>query len=219
MAFPKDSTLSVTAPSGLNLRPAPSADALPLKATMPVGATVIASGASTNGFAEVSFQGVIGWASEQWLSAIDQSPVLAAGQYALTGSDVALRSVPVISQPPYGGGSNAIDMLAKGTIVNASGANRNGFAQVEVNNKIGWVSTRFLGPVGPQTGIHADGNAGVGLPGIATLPTPTPAPTPAALPPATGPNVAVDEAPGVLGTTSPWIGLIVLVIAAYYVAK
>ena len=61
---------SATTTADLNLRSGPGTDH-PVVLVMPAGSTVTVTGASTNGFAPVAYQGTYGWASEFYLIRAD----------------------------------------------------------------------------------------------------------------------------------------------------
>jgi hypothetical protein len=98
--------------------------------------------------------------------AISQVPFAGAGFYESTGSDVAVRSQPIVSSP---WGQNVIGTLQIGNVVKASGLVQSGggvdFAEVtsvfDVAGKPSWVATMYLTP-SKKTEISGGGGGGGG---------------------------------------------------------
>lgn len=108
-------------------------------------------------------------AKREGAGAISQVPFKGAGFYESTGSDVAVRSQPIVSVP-WGG--NVLGTLMPGDVVKASGLTQTGagveFAEVssvfDVTGKPSWVATMYLQP-SAKTQISGGGGGGAPAPG------------------------------------------------------
>jgi hypothetical protein len=204
----------VTAKSGLWLRSGPGTSYAQL-ALMPEGAIFAADGTSQGEWARGSFGGVTGWAAIAYLAPADAdlqstlADIQAAPALEITGEAVALRTGPVISQPPYGAGSNVITFTHKGEVVKNQSAIQNGFAYVTYKGQDGWMSVLYLKPTLAQPTEGA----------IAELPpSPAPAPSPPA-PPATKADVIQTEIGRVKGGGTVAAALLLAALGIYYLAK
>jgi hypothetical protein len=186
---------------------------------MPEGAIFAADGTSQGEWARGSFGGVTGWAAIAYLAPaeVDLQSTLADIQAApaleITGEAVALRTGPVISQPPYGAGSNVITFTHKGEVVRNQSAIQNGFAYVTYKGQDGWMSVLYLKPTlaQPTEGAIAE------LP--PSQPSPAPAPSPSPAPPATKADVIQTEIGGVKGGGTVAAALLLAALGIYYLAK
>lgn len=138
-----------TAP--LNLRAGPNV-AEPVLTVMPAGATVSVTGGPQGGFYPVSYSGMSGWASGDFLRFGGTAP--AAGT-ARTTTSLNFRTGPSTADP-------IIAVIPAGTTVTLTGESSNGFLSVSYNGRNGWAYAPFL-----ATG------------GAAPTPEPGPAPEPA----------------------------------------
>jgi hypothetical protein len=208
----------VTAKSGLWLRSGPGTSYAQL-ALMPEGAIFVADGTSQGEWARGSFgaQGssgsVTGWAASAYLAPAEidlrmLADIQAAPALEITGEAVALRAGPVISQPPFGAGSNVITFTHKGEVVKNQSAIQNGFAYVTYKGQDGWMSVLYLKPTLAQP---TEGT-------IAQLP-PSPAPSPSPAPPVTKADVIQTEIGGVKGGGTVAAALLLAALGIYYLAK
>jgi hypothetical protein len=147
---------------------------------------------------------------------ISNVPYQGAGTYVSTGSDVALRSEPVKSDPAFGpapsligGGSNVIELVQKGDVLDGTATDQNGFAFVthRMTGKQGWMSEMYLYPrdVDPAA-LALPQNVPVMPVQPAPGPQPEPAPEPAPGPSKTGAGAVV-------------LGLLLIVVVGYGLAK
>lgn len=160
---------TVTAQGGAWLREGPGTDYMQL-ALVPQGAQVTADGAEQAAFARVKYGPVEGWIASPFLAgaqpAADAQQVQASTNLEITGQDVALRQVPIISQPAYGPGSNVLVLTNKGEVVENLRATEGGFQRVGYKGQAGWMSLLYLRPT----------NARATMPGAGPGPLAGPAP-------------------------------------------
>ena len=102
---------------------------------MPKGATVTLTGAESNGFRPVSYNGIAGWAFSTFL-AIDTPPA-APRTPATTTDAVNLRSGPGTSY-------RVLAVMPSGVSVTVTGAATSGFFPITYNGYTGWASGDFL---------------------------------------------------------------------------
>jgi uncharacterized protein YraI len=100
---------------------------------MPDGARVELTGSSSNGFAQVIYQGTTGWASSQWLSTGGSSGSTA------TVFDGALNLRASASL-----GSAVLTVMPVGATVSLLGETSNGFSKVRFGGVEGWAYNAYL---------------------------------------------------------------------------
>jgi uncharacterized protein YraI len=100
---------------------------------MPDGARVELTGSTSNGFAQVIYQGTTGWASSQWLSSGWSSGSTA------TVFDGALNLRASASL-----GSAALTVMPDGATVTLLGETSNGFSKVRFGGVEGWAYNAYL---------------------------------------------------------------------------
>ncbi len=125
---------TATTTDTLNLRSGPDL-ASSILTVMPKGAAVTLTGAESNGFRPVSYNGIRGWAFSTFL-AIDTPPA-APSTPATTTDAVNLRSGPGTSY-------RVLAVMPRGVSVTATGASSNGFLPVTYNGYTGWASRDYL---------------------------------------------------------------------------
>jgi uncharacterized protein YraI len=124
--------------TALNLREQASTSSKVL-AVIPAGETVGYLGDSSNGFLAVSYQGMSGWAYEDFLE-----PSIIGGDDPTTiGSAVVTSAVNFRVGPSTG--HDVLDVLAAGTIVQIFDRVQNGFRFIVHDSQLGWVYDDFLG--------------------------------------------------------------------------
>ena len=132
--------------TALNLREQASTSSKVL-AVIPAGEIVGYLGDSSNGFLAVSYQGINGWAYEDFLT-----PAIIGGDDPSTiGSAVVTSAVNCRVGPSTG--HDVLDVLAAGTIVQIFDRVQNGFRFIVHDSQLGWVYDDFLG----QDGGSSDG--------------------------------------------------------------
>lgn len=126
-----------------------------------------------------------------------------------TGSDVALRRDPLISSPAFGDGSNVIELVGKGDIIDGTGRVQDGFAYVthRLSGEPGWMSVLYLTPSKAQSDVMVD---------IDYVPPAQPGPEEKT---DVTPVIAKEEAPRSSSGAAVVIGLLVLVAVGYGLAK
>lgn len=141
-------------------------------------------------------------------------PYQGAGVYVSTGSDVALRAAPVISNPEYGPGSNVAEMVQTGDLLDAAStvaeATQNvGFVAVKhrITGTEGWMSVLYLKPA-PE---YQD-------PGALAVPQGQPLPS-HPLDPVPGPGPGPAPKPSSGGGAAVVVGLLLIVAVGYGLAK
>jgi hypothetical protein len=151
---------------------------------------------------------------------ISQIPYQGAGTYASTGSDVALRDAPVISDPPFGpapgltgGGSNVEELVQKGDVLDGTADVQNAFARVvhRITGQEGWMSVKYLTPIAAN-------------PMALALPQPPPGdvlpgPPPTIVQPAPPPPTPEPAPSGGMGAGGVVLGLLLIVAVGYGLAK
>ncbi len=100
---------------------------------LPDGARVELTGSASNGFTQVIYQGVTGWASSQWLTT-GGSPGSTA---TVIDGELNLRSNASTS-------ASVLTVMPDGAIVTLLGQSSNGFAQVRYNGTEGWAYAIYL---------------------------------------------------------------------------
>jgi uncharacterized protein YgiM (DUF1202 family) len=144
-------TGSARTTSNLNLRAGPSTGNRILL-TMPSGSTVTRTGETSNGFAEVTYQGTTGWASTEYLTSgggggnegggAGNDPGSGNAGTAYTTSSLNLRSGPSTSD-------RVLLVMPSGAEVTLTGADRNGFLGVNFNGTRGWASSQYISTTAP----------------------------------------------------------------------
>jgi len=124
--------------TALNLREQASTSSKVL-AVIPAGEMVGYLGDRSNGFLAVSYQGINGWAYEDFLT-----PAIIGGDDPSTiGSAVVTSAVNFRVGPSTG--HDVLDVLAAGTIVQIFDRVQNGFRFIVHDSQLGWVYDDFLG--------------------------------------------------------------------------
>jgi len=151
----------------LNLRSGPStADAV--VTVMPPGATVTATGADSNGFTPVTYNGAAGWAFAAFLQPAGTTPPPVddsnpGGGSATTTSDLNLRAGPSTADA-------VLAVMPPGASVILSGEENNGFLGVSYNGTAGWAFAEFLQTSGaPPPSTDPGPTPGDGSGGTATV--------------------------------------------------
>lgn len=124
--------------SALNLRTKARTNA-PVKLVMPANALVVDLGVSSNGFRKVSYQGVRGYASADYLTPANggsSDPITIIGT-AVTTSSVNLRYGPSGSSP-------ILAVLPKGKSVQIGSLVTGGYRQVKVDGEVGFIYDDYL---------------------------------------------------------------------------
>jgi uncharacterized protein YraI len=138
--------------SALNLRAGPGLS-YAVALVMPEGAGVQLTGSAESGFLGVIFDGLNGWASNEYLTPGDSGsdPGSGDGGTAYTTSALNLRAGPSVT--------NGVKLVMPyGAEVALSGEERNGFAGVRYDGTSGWASLDYLSSSPPGS----DGGASTG---------------------------------------------------------
>jgi uncharacterized protein YraI len=125
---------TATTTDALNLRTGPGAT-FSVILVMPRGAEVILTGQTSNGYRSVSYNGVNGWASADYLAAEGTVPVPAGTATAI--DRLNLRSGPDTS-------SSVLTVIPNGAVVTLTGQSSNGFRSVSYNGYTGWAFEAYL---------------------------------------------------------------------------
>lgn len=142
--------------SALNLREGPDTSAMVL-VVIPAGANISINGGAEVGFYPVTWDGVSGWASAEFISAggnVNQ-PAVGGNGSATATSAVNFRTGPGMGYP-------IIAVIPAGMDVPVTGESADGYLRVIYSGFLGWASAEFL-------------TSGEGAP----VPDPEPAPEPA----------------------------------------
>ncbi len=135
---PPSSGITATVIDGaLNLRASASTSA-GVVTVLPDGATVTLSGATSNGFSRVTWNGNTGWAYSLYLKTGDDGGGSGNGTFA-TVFDGALNL-----RSGAGTGYGVVRVLPDGARVELTGSTSNGFAQVIYQGTTGWASSQWL---------------------------------------------------------------------------
>lgn len=126
-APPSTGGKTVQTTDSLNLRKGPSTTSAVLT-VMPAGASVTLTGGSQNGFLEVTYNGMTGWASADYLTDFPTATV---------DSALNLRSSPSLDAP-------VLAVMPGGAKVQLLGANQGGFSKVSYNGQTGWAYSAYL---------------------------------------------------------------------------
>jgi uncharacterized protein YraI len=123
----------------LNLRSTASADGAVLE-VMPDGATVALAGQSVSGFLSVSYQGVSGWASADFLDI--GGPVAEAGTHVkVIDGALNLRSAGSTD-------AEVLQVLDDGAELTLTGKISGGYLEVTFDGVSGWAFASYLAPLG-----------------------------------------------------------------------
>ncbi len=137
---------NATVTEALNLRAGPSTEDRVL-AVMPGGARITVTGAGSNGYYPVVYNGTSGWAYGDWIKADGAAPQTPsdAGMATVTEA-LNLRSGPSTS-------NKVITVMPAGALVTLTGEGRNGYVSVNYNGTSGWAYAAYLsGGAPPSTG-------------------------------------------------------------------
>lgn len=153
--FTARSAIAATAASedALNLRAEPDITA-DILLVIPAGAAVEVTGERVGDYLPVTYDGVAGWASAEDLEVAGSAPATsdgtspsgpaAAGGWLVTIDDgVNLRSGPSTD-------SEIIDVLSRGTRLQATGDPVDGFYPVDLDGQAGWVSADWVAAAGEE---------------------------------------------------------------------
>jgi uncharacterized protein YraI len=133
-------TGSARTTSALNLRSGPGLS-YAVALVMPEGVGVQLTGAAESGFLGVIFDGLNGWASNEYLTSGDSS---SSADIAYTTSSLNLRAGPSVT--------NGVKLVMPyGAEVALSGEERNGFASVRYDGTSGWASLDYLSSSPPAS--------------------------------------------------------------------
>jgi uncharacterized protein YgiM (DUF1202 family) len=131
-------TPATVADGPLNLRSGPGTS-FSVLTVMPTGASLTITGAQTNGFYPVSYNGTAGYAAAEFIQ-------ITSSQTATTTAGVNLRSGP-------GTTFSVLLVIPNGSTVTVTGGPQNGFYPVTYSGRSGFVSATYLqfgsGPVTP----------------------------------------------------------------------
>lgn len=108
---------------------------------IPTGATVNTTGATQNGFSQLTYQGTTGWASSQYISSGGGAVISNA---TVIGGSLNLRSSPSTA-------SSVILVMPNNAQVGVLGTAQNGFTPVRYNGSDGWAFSQYLS-TSPGTG-------------------------------------------------------------------
>jgi uncharacterized protein YraI len=109
-------------------------------AVIPAGGEVGYLGERQNGFLAVSYQGMSGWAYEDFLEPIE---IIGGDDPSTIGSAVVTSAVNFRVGPSTG--HEVLDVLAAGTVVQIFDRVQNGFRFIVHDSQLGWVYDDFLG--------------------------------------------------------------------------
>jgi uncharacterized protein YgiM (DUF1202 family) len=130
--------------TSLNLRSSASLSGSVL-VVMPSGASVSTTGATQNGFSQLTYNGTTGWASSQYLSS---NPPGSSGSGTVisnawvTGGSLNLRSSASTS-------SGVLLVMPNNAQVGVTGSAQNGFTPVRYNGTNGWAYSQYLSSTQP----------------------------------------------------------------------
>lgn len=123
------STAAIVADGPLNLRSGPGTN-YPVLALMPTGASLTITGALTNGYYPVSYNGTAGYAAAEFIQVLST-------QTALATARLNLRSGP-------GTSFAVLLVIPNGASVTITGSAQNGFYPVTYNGTSGFASASYL---------------------------------------------------------------------------
>jgi uncharacterized protein YgiM (DUF1202 family) len=125
-------TFATVFDGALNLRSGAGTD-FGILTVLPDGARVELTGATRNGFSQVIYQGVTGWAYSQWLSTGGSSGSTAT----VIDGELNLRAAASTA-------SSVLTVMPDGATVTLLGQSSNGFAKVRYNGTEGWAYAIYL---------------------------------------------------------------------------
>ncbi|WP_432560581.1 SH3 domain-containing protein [Granulicoccus sp. GXG6511] len=157
---------TVRANSGLNVRSGPGLGHAILGA-LPTGARVDSTGPSQNGWMPITFRGRQGWVSDAYLTAVGAGNTPSGEVPAERGTAYTTAALNV--RTGAGLSFRVVTVLARGTRVETTGVETNGYSQIAHAGSLRWVSTRYLNQSAPSTPQPA----GPGLPAITSTATAT----------------------------------------------
>ena len=142
----------------VNLRGGPS-DADAILRVLPAGSPVTITGAESNGYLPVWYNGTTGWIASQFITgsgataetapsaaAPTDQPAVAAGS-RMTSESVNLRAEPAVA-------AEVIGVIPGGVALTPLAGPENGYYQVTHNGLTGWVPTTALGDAGTPDGAQ-----------------------------------------------------------------
>jgi N-acetylmuramoyl-L-alanine amidase len=124
-----DGAFATVFDGALNLRSG-AGTAFGVLLVMPDGARVALTGATSNGFSQVVYQGTTGWASSQWLTSASSTATVIDG--ALNLRATASTNAAVLTVMPDGATVTLLDEAS------------NGFAKVSYGGMTGWAYAIYL---------------------------------------------------------------------------
>ncbi|MBX3071262.1 MAG: SH3 domain-containing protein [Thermomicrobiales bacterium] len=130
--------------ANLRLRSGASLDASVLL-VIPSGATVNTTGATQNGFAQLTYQGTTGWASTQYLTS--------SGSTSGAAMWVNVNGLNLRSSASTSGG--VLLVMPRGAQVSVTGNAQSGFTPVQYNGTSGWAYTEYLTSTNPGSSATA----------------------------------------------------------------
>lgn len=146
-----------TVTTGLNLRAGPSTGDRILT-TMPAGASVTLTGQASNGFVSVTYQGMNGWAYQDYLGSAASSSSNSNSnlQTGPTGTRYATTAINFRSGASTS--HSVIAVVPAGGAVNLTGQSSNGFVSATYNGSSGWIYESLLTSTPPASNNNSSGN-------------------------------------------------------------
>lgn len=124
----------------LNLRAGPGTSSAVLS-VMPSGATVALRTGSQNNFLAVTYNGIDGWASADFLNTTGGNGGGSNGGNAVTTDSLNLRDGPSV-------GDTVLDVMPAGSNLTMKGAEQNDYVSVTFNGVDGWAAASFIDATG-----------------------------------------------------------------------
>jgi len=140
--------------TALNIRSGPGTKYAVVGGLYP-GQLITAAGPSSNGWTPVTWNGKKAWVSSSYVRVAGSGKSSSeAGASTVGSSTPSTRSTTAAVNVRTGPSTTyrIITVLAKGTSVSATGAYRNGFAEVRYSGKSAWISSQYLSSGTPGTG-------------------------------------------------------------------
>lgn len=209
---PNDATGLAVTTDRAHLRTGPSLAYVALD-TVPAGATLTLSGSSIDGWLRVSWQGTTGWIEGAFVDvedaatpptgetpAPDEPPATDTPEPGETGTRYAAQDVNLRTEPALD--STIARVIPKGTQIELTGEQQNGFVKGTVDDVTGWFSEQFLSatPDGspptetPEAPEPTETPESTVTPEATETPSPTPTPT----------ETSTPETPAPSGATIVW---------------
>ncbi|GAB3622739.1 hypothetical protein GCM10027418_08210 [Mariniluteicoccus endophyticus] len=157
---------TVKANGGLNVRSAPSLRASIIGA-LPTGSRIDSTGPAENGFMPIRYGNRTGWVSATYLASQGIGDTPSSGVPAARGTSYTTAALNV--RTGAGLSYRVVTVLAKGTAVQTTGANANGYTQIVHDGQRRWVSSQYLS----ATAAAPAAPAGPGLPAVTGTATAT----------------------------------------------